>query len=204
MSKSTNKKSRCFATILYTESMAPSALDTIAGWHCKALLSPLHDQDMTAEGTPKKPHYHLMVIYDSARSESATRERFVSIGAVGCEVVHDRKAYARYLCHLDDPEKAQYRPEDVLCFAGADYALLAAPERDRLEVLGEIFDYCVDTECTYSQLLRYARRLRADWWAVLASGSASVIRDYCRESRFENAGEISKINQLDKWGTSHA
>ena len=63
MSK-TVKKIRAIAGILYTDSAPADWQDRIADLHMMALVSPLHDSDVQADGSPKKPHYHIMLIFD--------------------------------------------------------------------------------------------------------------------------------------------
>ena len=46
---------------------------------------------------------------------------FEKIGGVGCQRINVVRGYARYLCHLDNPEKAQYNISDVISLGGADY-----------------------------------------------------------------------------------
>lgn len=52
MSK-TVKKVRAIAGILYTESAPADWKERIANLHMMALVSPLHDSDVQADGSPK-------------------------------------------------------------------------------------------------------------------------------------------------------
>ena len=89
--------------------------------HVAALVSPLHDRDTNPSGEPKKPHYHVLLMFESpADYESKVAPIFAEIGAVGRETVNSARGYARYLCHLDNPEKAQYSPSEVRCMGGAN------------------------------------------------------------------------------------
>ena len=58
------QKVRAIAGILYTDSAPADWQDRIANLHMMALVSPLHDSDVQADGSPKKPHYHVMLIFD--------------------------------------------------------------------------------------------------------------------------------------------
>ena len=42
---------------------------------------------------------------------------------------------ARYLVHLDNPEKVQYLPEDVIEINGADWKKIALTDEERPEVM---------------------------------------------------------------------
>ena len=57
------------------------------------------------------------------------------IGGVGVEPVKSVRAYARYLCHLDSPDKVCYRTEDVLSLSGADYNTMMADEHSESDFI---------------------------------------------------------------------
>lgn len=181
-----DKRACNFATILYQESVVDNYISIIDSWHVKGHLSPLHDKDTLDDGTPKKPHWHLLLHFDSARWPDAVREKFISIGGVGCEVVDSYGGYARYLCHLDNPKKAQYKVEDVRSFGGACYEDDIVKGQNKFMVYAEIMDY-IDT-ChirSYAQLLRYARHFKKEWFQALCK-NGMVIKDYLRSNNFDN------------------
>ena len=122
--KKSNSRTRNYATVVYPES-APEMWQTIlAEFKIPAFISPLHDSDKNANGEDKKPHYHVMLMYDSVKTEDQAREVFDKIGGVGCERVNSIRSYARYLCHLDNPDKHQYNTEDVKQFCGTEFTHL--------------------------------------------------------------------------------
>ena len=47
---------------LYPESAPDGWRDALAEQHVQVLVSPLHDADVTADGTPKKPHWHVLAM----------------------------------------------------------------------------------------------------------------------------------------------
>lgn len=59
----------------------------IAEWKIEALISPLHDKDVDPQNQPKKPHHHVVVLFEGKKSLEQVRELFVQIGGVGCEPV---------------------------------------------------------------------------------------------------------------------
>lgn len=162
-------RSRNFASIIYPDSSPSNFLDRIGDLHVKAFLSPLHDQD------EKKPHYHLLLMYDGKKSIDQVKADFDSFGGVGCEIVKSAKGYARYLCHLDDRDKAQYCVDDVKCFGGADYKSFIKFSTDKLGVLVDIMDFCdqYDVYSFYS-LVNYSRKHRLDWFSYLSESSVFV------------------------------
>ena len=98
-----DSRRRCFATILYTESCSADYLQQLESMHIPAFLSPLHDNDLTEDGEKKKPHYHLMLMFQGKKSKEQVVQIFKKLGGVGCELVESKIGMARYLCHLDNP-----------------------------------------------------------------------------------------------------
>lgn len=142
-----DNRSRNWATIVYEESAPNDWIDILSNQHVKAFISPLHNADKNDDGTPKKPHYHILYMFDGKKSSSQMREMFEKIGGVGCEKVQSLKAYARYLCHLDEGgTKPFYDVDDVLSFGGADYKTTARSDIDRIVQLTDIFKFIKSTE----------------------------------------------------------
>ena len=97
-------RTRNFACVVYEES-APSNWRTILEEQfVPAFISPYHKDDINADGQPKKPHWHVLIMFDSVKTSEQAREIFDKIGGVGCEKVTSIRGYARYLCHLDNPD----------------------------------------------------------------------------------------------------
>lgn len=118
-----NPKERSYnwASILYTESCVADIESALLALKVPCALSPLHDRDICDEtGELKKPHYHLLLHYTSLKSQRQIKEDLEPLRAVGAERVRDLRAYARYLIHIDDPDKAQYDIQDLRVFNGFD------------------------------------------------------------------------------------
>ena len=138
----TDTRRRNFATVVYPES-APEDWQTILQEQfIPAFISPLHDKDINPTGEPKKPHYHVMIMFEGKKSREQAVEVFEKIGGVGSEVVNSVRGYARYLCHLDNPEKAQYNIDEVRCICGSDYAGVIGLAIDKYKAVREMIDFC--------------------------------------------------------------
>lgn len=145
------RRSRCWATILYEESVLPEWQEYLAETHIQAFCSPLHDKDKDKEGNPKKPHYHLMMMFEGKKSESQLSDILYDLKAVGLKNVMSIRGYARYLCHLDEDEsvKAHYNPADVKCFAGANYQKYLEDENDSIVDLSNVISQIKDSKVRY-------------------------------------------------------
>lgn len=151
-------RSRQWATIIYPESAPKNFVSVIRSWKVRGFLSPLHDRDTISvdekDGTLvsndpaligqdllKKPHYHLIIFFDGKKSMKQMNEIFSTVNGVGCEKISDGKAYARYLCHLDNPEKVRYDVKDVISFGGLNYDIITRSSMDKEQNLSDILGF---------------------------------------------------------------
>lgn len=189
--KAKGSRFRSFATMVYEES-APEDWRNIVSELCvPCLVSPIHNRDVYEKDDPergikagdlKKPHYHLLFMFEGMKSQEQIREMIALFGGVGIEVVRSNRAYARYLCHLDSPNKAQYNVEDVSEYGGADYSQYIAVKVDKHNAIREILKWCRETGTeSYADLLDYAAENNDDWFSALCEGSGTmVIREYLK------------------------
>ncbi len=180
-------RTRNYATVVYPESAPEGWQNTLAEMCIPAFISPLHDSDLNPTGEEKKEHYHVMIMYESVKTREQAKELFDEIGGVGIEVVNSIRGYARYLCHLDNPDKAQYSTDDVRSLAGADYISVIGLATDKYKAIKEILDYCVINEVyNYCEILDYAREERYDWFRVLCDSGTYVIKEYLKARRYSS------------------
>lgn len=174
-------RTRNFGTVVYPES-APKNWQELLGEMCiPCFISPLHDKDINPDGEQKKPHYHVMLMFDNVKTLEQAKEVFEKIGGVGSEIIQSSRGYARYLCHLDNPEKAQYSPDDVTMFGGADYITTIGLITDKYKAIGEIIDFCEDNDVIcYADLLVWCRMNRFDWFRVLCDNGTFVVKEYLK------------------------
>lgn len=179
--KTTNRRFRNFATVVYPESAAENWQETLSEQLIPAFISPLHDMDVNPDGEIKKTHWHVMLVFDGNKSNDQAQEVFTSIGGVGCEVVQSLRGYARYLCHLDNPEKHQYSPDDVRALCGADYNSAIGLPTDKYKAISEMIEYIKQQNIySYSELLDYCAIDHFDWFRVLCDNGTIVIKEYLK------------------------
>lgn len=128
----TKDRGRYWAGLIYPEDSCPEnweELMKLSG--LKILVSPLHDQDIAniATGELKKPHRHVIAMWANITTRKNAEYFFSKFnGPQKILRLESPLGMARYLIHLDDPDKAQYSPEDILAFNGADWYEIANPE----------------------------------------------------------------------------
>lgn len=171
------KRTRNWATIVYPSSAKEDWISTLSSLLVPALISPLHSEDKDEKGELLKQHYHVAILFDSVKTAKQAREIFDLIGGVGTVAIQSMRTYARYLCHLDNPEKAQYSVNDVICCSGADYHSIIELPSDKYTVISEIIDYCVIHSIdSYVQLLIYAKENNYSWFKILIDHSVPMVQ----------------------------
>lgn len=179
-------RTRNFATVVYPESAPADWMELLTQQFVPALVSPLHDQDINPTGEPKKPHYHVIICFDSVKTIDQAKEVAEVIGGVGCEPVKSLRAYTRYLCHLDNPEKVQYPTDSVRQFGGADYYKIIDCVIDRYTAIAEIMDFCDANQIySFSELLTICRKEHFEWFRSLCDGGVYIIKEYLKTINWE-------------------
>lgn len=174
-------RTRNYATVIYPESAPENWQDILAEQFIPAFISPFHDSDVNPDGTVKKPHYHVMLMFDGVKTREQVQVVFDSIGGVGCEVIQSIRGYARYLCHLDNPEKHQYDIGMVRSLSGADYPSVISLAIDKYKAITEMSDFCVaqNIDC-FADLFEYCKDNRQDWYRVLCDNGAYIMKEYLK------------------------
>ena len=160
----------CFTLELYPESETlqfDNIIEIVKGtsfYSCKYYYI-LHDRDINNKtGEVKKAHYHLLVKLENAISiekiiKSLVNERG-SQEAIENDfsIVKSFKGMVRYLIHKDNPEKEQYKLEEVVTndrnisyyfndnTIVENFQLLVAIIKDNsIKSMRDLIYYCVDT-----------------------------------------------------------
>lgn len=68
--KARDTRGRNFATMVYPESAPENWREILAGYFIPAFISPLHDKDKNPTGEPKKPHHHVMLMFEGKKAMS--------------------------------------------------------------------------------------------------------------------------------------
>lgn len=177
-------RTRNWATVVYPESAPKNWREILGEMRVPCFLSPLHDKDINPDGTPKKAHYHVLFAFDAVKNREQFSDFIKNIGGVGAEKVASLRGYARYLCHLDNPEKHQYDTEAVQCLGGTDYQSVIGLPTDKYKAIDEMIEFCEEENIfSFAILINYSRINRRDWFRVLCDNGAVVIEKYLK-SRF--------------------
>lgn len=181
-------RTRNFATVVYPESAPEDWQEILSQQFVPSFISPLHDQDKNPTGEDKKPHFHVMIMFEGVKTLEQAQEVFKKISGVGCEVVQSQRGYARYLCHMDNPDKAQYDPENVRALCGADYITSIGLVTDKYKAIAEMMNYCKENNVySYSDLLEYSKDEHFDWFRVLCDNGTVVIKEFLKSRHWTHS-----------------
>lgn len=153
-------KSQVWAGIMYQDSAPADWEHQLRMLGVPFAVSPLHDQDIREDKTPKKPHWHVILYWPGGSTTYRTAAaimRDVLKGTIPIPLVSPR-GYYRYFVHLDNPEKAKYDEADIITGNGFDigeFLQLTAKEQNDLAklIITEIINQGM-TE--YWELVMYA------------------------------------------------
>lgn len=156
---------------------AEDILSIVRGFGWQEWYYILHDKDIKADGTPKKPHYHIVI--KTAPTKLSTVARQLGIPMNYVQRVKSWKKMLQYLIHDEVDDKAKYLVENVVCSDEKQY-LRCFDTNSEDEEAQKILQYIVESGCqSYVQLLSWCctnglyscLRRNAFFWS-------NIIREY--------------------------
>ena len=176
-------KQLCNFTFVVYDSSSIGWKERLMSWHFPGYYI-FHDKDT------KKPHYHVLMTsrgkYTLDRLNGLV-EHVVGFKTQIQEVISLR-GYARYLCHLDNPEKHQYSLSEVVSFGGTNYAEYINPGGTSLSMAKEIIQYCRDHDIyVYADLVDYCMEHNEAWFKYLiCNNQGKQVLEYMKSRYWSN------------------
>lgn len=131
-------RTRNWTLIVYPESAKEDWQEYLEDLGCGVAISPLHDKDKNKDGTTKKPHYHVIIAFDSVKSYEQVDKIVKGIPSLEGkhastipQEIQSIKGAVRYLIHLDNKNKVQYNQEDIRCYGGFDVTRYIQNDEDK-------------------------------------------------------------------------
>lgn len=181
-----DSRTRNWTIILYPDSVPKNWRDIVDGFHIEWVESPLHENDLNADGEPKKPHWHILLMFGGVKSYEQVLELIEPLNCPIPERCHNAKAMVRYMAHLDNPDKAKYNIADIIAHGGVDIAELLRPNSsERYTLIGEMIGFIRDNNIIeFQDIMDYSASYRLDdWFPLLCDNSAFVINQYIKSQR---------------------
>lgn len=194
--KRKGQRARAWTCVVYPESAPENWQDILRDQLVECLISPLHDKDVEPTGEIKKPHYHVVLSFKNPTSFEKAKEVFAEINGVvpparECKV-KDFKQMARYLCHLDQPNKHRYSVDDVVSIGAIDYPSLVMSGADEDEILDMIFDFIRDNHVvSFAAFIDLVRHQKPEWRRVVYHQYNGLISKYIKSQQWEKTNGIS-------------
>lgn len=178
VTKKDNRK-RNWTCVVYPESAPKNWRDILDDEHIEWVESPLHDKDINGDGTKKKPHWHIALLFDGNKSYEQIKELTDKLSAPSPKFVQSVRALVRYFAHLDNPEKFQYLVSEIKGHGGVDLAELLKPTASsRYEMISDMVEYINQNHVTeFMDFLVETKKTHFEDWFPLLCDSASFIID---------------------------
>ena len=189
----TASKKRNWSFLIYLDSAPTDWLERLKLSGLMFAVSPYHDKDFNADGSYKKPHHHIIIVFSGPttyKNVCSFIEQFKSPIPLALESV---KGMYRYFTHLDNPEKFQYDSKDIICGNGFDISSLC--ELTSLEIQQIIINiqtFIRENEILeYSDLLDYLLDFKLETEYNVASKHTILFNSYLcsRRNKLKNMKE---------------
>lgn len=193
MTKEKSNRTRNWTVFQYDDSAPENWRELLDEKHIEWVESPIHDRDLNADGTKKKPHRHLLLMFGGVKSYEQVVDFIQFLNCPIPQRCHNAKALIRYMAHLDNPEKAQYSISDIKGHGGVDIAEMLRPSSsERYALIKEMGSFIKDKEITeFQDIFDYAMANRFDdWFPLLCDSSAFVINQYIKSARHRKKSNV--------------
>lgn len=193
-------RTRNWTFLVWVDSAPENWRDIIDEEHIQWVESPLHEKDINPDGEIKKPHWHILVLYESVKTYEQVKELTDKLHTTIPQKAASVKGMVRYMAHLDNPEKAQYSITEIIGHGGVDItALLRPSSSERYQLIAEMMDYVQDSDIIEMEdLLMYARRERFDDWFPLLCDNSAYIMGALLKSRRHRGQQPLRTVKVDR------
>ena len=183
--KEKSVRTRNWAFIMYPDSMPTNWKDTLEGFHVDIVVGPLHDKDINpTTNEPKKPHHHVIIIFDSVKTKAQAEEISKSVNGTNVVDIKSLNGAVRYLTHIDNPEKAQYDRSDIINIGAFDIDDCFKRSIDKYNTISEMLDYVESNNITeFFMFLKYCREEKFDTWFKALCDNSFIVREYITSKR---------------------
>lgn len=191
-----DERARTWTLIVYPESAPDNWKELLDDLHIEWACSPLHDKDINADGTQKKDHWHIIMCFDGKKSYDQVKEIGDSLNSPIPKRCHSAKGMIRYFTHIDNPEKVQYRRDQIEAHGGIDIDhFFEASEAQEMYYIKEMITWIEENQIhEYADLMLFAMNDRYDTWFRLLTKSCSMVMINYIKSKRNKEQNLSAIN----------
>ena len=186
-----NVKKRNWAFVLYPESAPFDWREQLQLTGLQCAISPLHDKDLNADETPKKPHYHIILVYGNPTTYNNVKGLTDRLNQPIPQPLDQIRGYYRYLTHKDNPEKHQYSEDEITTINGFDISeFVELTKSEVIAVKSKLQSLIREMNIIeYADLLDYIQDNGDKTEYDVASSNTIFFNTYIKSRRFK-AGKI--------------
>lgn len=191
-------KKRVWTCVVYPDSLPADWIDLLKQSGLKCAISPLHDRDYNPElkntiaqvaeenREPKKPHYHLILVYGNTTTFNNVSKftQGVLCGTIP-QALESVEGMYRYFTHKDNPEKAQYSEKDIQTFNGfniRNFKELKSGDRQNIKI--ELVKIIIEKDfIEYADFMNYLISLEDQDYFDVASTQTVFFKAYLASLR---------------------
>lgn len=188
-------KERYFTFIMYEDSRPKDWKEVLQQTGLQFAISPYHDKDINPTGEKKKPHWHVLIVFNGPSTLNNANKISNSINGTICQPVKSTTGIIRYFSHKDNPEKAQYNEEDITTINGLDIKDLNGLTTTQIEIIKrEIVNFIRDNEILeYRQLIDNLLDNQLYSWLEVASNKTIFFKAYLDSGRYQKKENLKEI-----------
>ena len=179
-------KERYWTFIMYPDSRPENWKEILQETGLRFAISPLHDKDINPTGEQKKPHYHVLVIFEGPTTYNRVCQITESINASIPKRVMSTIGLIRYFTHEDNPEKAQYNKEDITTINGLDIKEIngiTSTEKERIKrAIIEMIN--INEFVEYKQIIDYLIQQQLYEYMEICSNNTIFFTAYMNSTRY--------------------
>lgn len=183
--KRKGKRFLSWTAVVYPDSAPEDWRDIIDDTHIEWVESPLHDKDINPDGSIKKPHWHILLMFPSIQTEKQVKDLLEPLNCTIPIPCKSASGLVRYMAHIDNPEKYQYDIGNIKGHGGADVPkLLRTTSAERYELIKDMMRWVNTNKIVhFCDLMDYALSEEPDrWFPLLCDSSAFVMKEYIKSN----------------------
>lgn len=177
--KKKDTRARVWTVIVYPDSAPANWKQILDSKHIPFVCSPLHDKDVNPDGTIKKSHWHVVFIFSGLKSYSQMLNLTKELNSPIPQKVDSLKGMIRYLIHLDNPEKYQYRKQEIDVHGDIDILPYFESSGSRRNELMAMVKYIKTNNIT--NIADFADQIidegNAEWFDILANHNTLFLKE---------------------------
>ena len=187
-------KKRHWMYIVYPESAPKDWMQQLEATGVKFAVSPLHDKDKLVDGKYKKKHWHVILVFDGPTTFMTAASYIGITNGPYPKVCESLRGAFEYFTHKNDPEKAQYSPDDIKVFNGFEIDLSA---KDVQKIKKELCNLIIEHNMTeYMEFNLYVQYCLEEEYFDVASNNTYYFNSLITSMRHNPNKIVERYNAI--------